>query len=138
MTQDTVINTATVVVAKNAVPTTVYGAVLMFTNDVEFIILLFIGIFASITSYFYDWVHREERKFSFKEVSEVMKYTFYGIVMMFTIYYVGINHLSEYLEFPKTVWGMIAAISAGSAINIIEYSFPLIGDLLIKLLVKAK
>jgi len=90
-------------------------------NDTEFIPLLLSGLFASFTSYFYDWVHRDPRKLGLKELSELIKYMLYGVSMMFIIYYIGKEHGNRYISLPLTSWGFIAAICAGSAVTIVGF-----------------
>lgn len=97
-------------------------------NDVEFVILLSTGIFASIMSFVYDYTHRDlPRVFGFKEFTELVKYVFYGIPMMFIVYYAGIHNAGNYITLPNTVWGFIGMLCAGSAVAIVEYVTPLLG-----------
>lgn len=99
-------------------------------NDVEFIMLLITGCFASTTSYFYDWIHRERPlKFGLLEFTELLKSIFYGIPMMFIVYHFGINNTQHYIIVPNVVWGFIAMICAGTAVAIVEWFAPIIGNL---------
>ena len=110
------------IAATKAVASGGLGAALAFVfNDAEFIPLLLTGIFASVTSYFYDWVHRNGRAAGLKELSELIKYTFYGISVMFIVYYVGKEYGGEYIHIPLTSWGFVAALCAGSAVTIVEW-----------------
>lgn len=99
-------------------------------NDVEFIMLLITGVFASCMSYAYDWTHREEPlKFGLIEFTELIKSIFYGIPMMFIVYHFGIGYTQHYIEVPNTVWGFIAMLCAGSAVAIVEWFAPALGNL---------
>ena len=93
-----------------------------FFGDTEIIFLIITGLFSSLTSYFYDWIHRHPRAFGMKEVSEIVKYCFYGLSMMFIVYFFGVNNGDKYIDLPPSVWGFIAALCAGSAIKIVEFS----------------
>jgi len=90
-------------------------------NDTEFIPLLLSGLFASFTSYFYDWVHRDPRELGLKELSELLKYNLYGISVMFIVFYLGKEHGNDYVSLPITSWGFVAALCAGSAVAIVEW-----------------
>ena len=118
---ETVVTTAKVVSAGG-----IGMALMTFFNDTETIFLIITGLFSSLTSYFYDWVHRHPRAFGIKEVSEVLKYCFYGLSMMFVIYFYGINNGSEYIDLPQSSWGFIAALCAGSAVEIVEFGSKLV------------
>lgn len=99
-------------------------------NDVEFIMLLITGVFASTMSYIYDWTHRSPPlKFGLLEFTELIKSIFYGIPMMFIVYHFGINNTQHYIDVPNTVWGFIAMLCAGSAVTIVEWFAPIIGNL---------
>jgi len=92
-----------------------------FFGDTETIFLLVIGLFSSLTSYFYDWIHQHPRVFGMKETSEIIKYSFYGLSMMFIVYFFGVNNGDKYIDLPPSVWGFIAALCSGSAIKIVEF-----------------
>ena len=97
-------------------------------NDVEFVVLLSTGIFASMMSFVYDYTHRDmPKQFRFKELMELFKYVFYGIPMMFIVYYMGVHNAGQYITLPNTVWGFIGMLCAGSAVAIVEYLAPLAG-----------
>ena len=113
----------TVITTAKAVGAGSLGVVLIsFFGDTETIILIITGLFASLTSYFYDWVHKHPRAFGLKEVSEILKYCFYGLGMIFFIYFYGINNGGKYVDLPQSTWGFIAALCAGSAVKIIDFS----------------
>lgn len=100
-------------------------------NDVEFVVLLSVGIFSSVTSFIYDWSHRDHPKtFKLAEAMELFKYVLYGIAVMFVVYYLGTIVGVNYIDFPQVVWGVIAMISAGSAISIVEWFSPIIGKII--------
>lgn len=96
----------------------------------EYFALFVTALVASILSYFYDWVHRHPRTAGLKELSELLKYIFYGLAVMYIVFYVGVNIDNHFdvIDLPKTVWGFIAALSAGSAVSLIEFVAPVIGD----------
>ena len=109
-------------VATKAVASGGIGVALAFIlNDNEFIPLLLSGVFASVSSYFYDWVHRDPRHIGLKEFSELIKYNLYGITVMFVVFYLGKEHGSEYVSLPLTSWGFVSALCAGSAVGIVEW-----------------
>ena len=123
----------TVGVSTKAVASGGVGTILAFIfNDAEFIPLILTGLFASITSYFYDWVHRSPRHSGLKELSELIKYTFYGVAVMFIVYYLGKEHGSEYVNLPLTSWGFVAALCAGSAVTIVEWFSEVLSKLVEK------
>lgn len=106
-------------------------------NDVEFLMLLITGTFASAMSYLYDFSHREPPiRFRFAEAMELFKAVFYGIPMMFIVYHYGVNNTSEWITIPLTTWGFIAMLAAGSAVTIVEWFAPLIGNLVHAILLK--
>ena len=112
----------TTTVTTKAIASGGIGAALAFVlNDAEFIPLLLSGLFASITSYFYDWVHRDPRELGLKEFSELIKYNLYGVTVMFVVFYLGKEHGGEYVSLPLTSWGFISAMCAGSAVGIVEW-----------------
>ena len=126
-----VATTTTTTIAVKSVSTGGLSMLLLTTfDDVEFVVLLAVGIFSSVTSFIYDWSHREHPKtFKLAEMTELFKYVFYGIAVMFTVYYMGAIVGVNYIDFPQVVWGMIAMISAGSAITIVEWFSPILGKL---------
>ena len=97
-------------------------ALLSFFDDTEIVFLIITGLFASISSYFYDWVHKHPREFRLRELSELIKYCFYGLSVLFVVYYLGKNNASQYVDLPSSAWGFVAALCAGSAIKIVEFS----------------
>jgi len=100
-------------------------------DDVEFVVLFTTGVFASIMSYIYDWTHRAiPLRFGLVEVTELFKSIFYGIPMMFLVYYFGVNNTGHYIDVPITVWGFIAMLAAGSAVTIVEWFSPLVARLI--------
>lgn len=106
-------------------------------SDAEFLMLFVTGAFASAMSYFYDWAHREPpMKFHIKEFMELFKAIFYGIPMMFIVYYYGIGNTSEFVNVPVTVWGFVAMLAAGSAVTIVEWFAPLFGSLVHVIMLK--
>jgi len=124
--------TTTVTTAKAAASGGLGAALAFVFNDAEFIPLLLTGIFASVTSYFYDWVHRSVRSTGLKELSELMKYTFYGISVMFIVYYIGKEHGADYIKLPLTSWGFVAALCAGSAVTIVEWFSNIVNKIIQK------
>lgn len=99
-------------------------------NDVEFVMLLITGTFASTMSYFYDWAHREPPvKFRFVEAMELFKSIFYGIPIMFLVYHYGVNNTGEFVNVPVTVWGLMAMLAAGSAVAIVDIVAPALWEI---------
>ena len=124
------LNTSAIVTLKS-VSTGGIGALLMSTfNDVEFVMLLIAGVFASVMSYVYDWSHRDKRKFGLVEFTEFGKSVFYGIPVMFIVYHFGVHNAGGYIDAPLSVWGFIAMLSAGSAVAIVEWFTPILGNTL--------
>jgi len=101
-------------------------------NDAEMMALLLTGMFASLTSFFYDWVHRDPRELGLRELSELMKHLFYGIAVMFIIFSVGVELGNSYIELPNTSWGFISALCAGSAVSIVEWTSSIIKKITIR------
>jgi len=100
-------------------------------NDVEFVILLSTGIFASIMSFFYEFTHDDKRqKFTSREFTELLRYIAYGTPVMFIVYYLGILNAGQYITLPVTVWGLVGMLCAGSAITIVEFIIPFFGKFL--------
>lgn len=117
------------------------SALLVLTiGDVEFMSLVSMGLFASLSSFLYDWSHDNvpPREFGLKEITCVLKYVFYGIALQFTVFYLGMNHGADYIELPGLVWGLLAGISAGSAVAIVNWFTPKIKALAEKALGKIK
>jgi len=112
----------TIIIGKAVATGGVSMALLAVFQDVEVVFLIITGLFASLSSFFYDWVHRHPRAFGMRELSELIKYSFYGLSVIFIIYYLGKNHGADYLNLPSSAWGFIAALCAGSAISIVEWS----------------
>ncbi len=109
-----------VVTTKAIVTGSVSIALLSVFQDVEIIFLIITGLFSSLSSFFYDWVHRHPLTFGLKEFSELIKYALYGLSVIFIVYYLGKNHGAEFVNLPPSVWGFIGALCAGSAISIVE------------------
>lgn len=107
-------------------------ALMALFNDVEVVFLVVTGLFASLSSYFYDWVHRTHRVFGLKEVSEIFKYSFYGLSVIFIIYYLGKNNGHSFVDLPNSAWGFIAALCAGSAVQIVEWAKEFLGKFMNK------
>ena len=109
------------------------GAVLLsFFNDTEVMFLVITGLFASTTSYFYDWVHTHPRAFGLKHFSELIKYCFYGLALIFVVYFAGKDNCSDYINLPNSSWGFIAALCAGSAVKIVDFIERLLPKLIEK------
>jgi hypothetical protein len=120
-------------VSVKAVATGGIGVALMaIFNDTEVMFLIVTGIFASLSSYFYDWVHRYPRSFGLKEISEALKYSFYGLSVIFIIYYLGKNNGHSYIDLPSSAWGFIAALCAGSAVQLVEWAKEVLNKFIIK------
>ena len=120
---NTTVGISAKVVASGGIGTTIAFII----NDAEFLPLILSGLFASVTSYFYDWVHKHPRNTGLKEISELVKYCFYGVSVMFIIYYLGKEHGREFVSLPLTSWGFIAALCAGSAVTIVEWFSKILG-----------
>jgi|GEM_PF-6226220 len=120
-------------VSAKAIATGGIGVALMaIFNDAEVMFLIVTGLFASLSSYFYDWVHRHPRVFGLKEMSEVLKYSFYGLSVIFIIYYLGKNNGHDFIDLPSSAWGFIAALCAGSAVQMVEWSKELLSKYITK------
>jgi hypothetical protein len=99
------------------------GSVFAFMlGDAEFIPLVIVGVFASSSSYFYDWVHRDPKAAGLKELSELVKYIFYGISVMFIVFYICKVYVSTYINLPISSFGFIAALCSASAVSIVEWA----------------
>ena len=123
--------TATTITAKSVSAGGLSMLLISTLNNVEFMVLLAVGVFSSVTSFIYDWSHRDEPKgFGLAESMELFKYVFYGIAIMFIVYYLGTIVGVNYIDFPQVVWGVIAMLSACSAISIVEWFSPLLGKLI--------
>lgn len=96
-------------------------ALFAFFNDTEIVFLIITGLFASMTSYFYDWVHTHPRAFGLKQLSELMKYCFYGLALIFVVYFAGKDTGDLYIDLPNSAWGFVAALCAGSAVKIVDF-----------------
>ena len=101
-------------------------------GNTEFMALFIIGLISSSMSFFYDWAHREEQRFTIKELTELFRYTSYGVVVIFVVFYLGRNHIGEYINFPDTAWGFIASISAGNAVIIVNWTASVIHQITTK------
>ena len=99
-------------------------------DDVEFVLLLSTGVFASFMSFVYDFTHDDMRNklFTLKEMMILFRYVFYGIPVMFTVYYLGVLNMGQYITLPVMIWGFIGMLASASAITIVEYFTPLIGN----------
>jgi hypothetical protein len=94
-------------------------------GDTEFVMLLMVGAFASITSFLYDYFHKKDRAgFTFVDCCILIKFIFYGIPMMLLVYYVGMLNTPDYIVIPVSVWGGIAMLSAGSSVAIVDFLTP--------------
>ena len=114
-------------------------ALALLLGDTESMSLLAIGLISSLFSFFYDWVHTHPRIFGLAQVSCIMKYVLYGVSLMFVAFYLGVNQGSEYLcELPKTAWGLVAAMIAGSAVSIVDWFIPKIQIVIDKLFARIK
>lgn len=96
-------------------------------SNPEILALLLTGLIASSLSYFYDWVHSHPRSKGLMMLADFFKAVFYGIAIMFITYYVCTSHCSKYIDIPVTAWGFVGALSAGSAVVIVEW-FAKIAD----------
>ena len=124
-------------VGAKAVATGGVGAGLAYiSGSVEFLPLVYTGLFASISSYFYDWVHRDPRHIGLKEFSELVKYMFYGTSIMFIVFYLGKNHGSEYINLPTSSWGFLSALCAGSAVSLVEWVKGMLNIIITKKVMK--
>ena len=126
------------VLSKAVVSGGVGTALAMGIGESEFIILFGTGALSATMSFFYDWAHRHPKQFGLKESSEVMKYILYGVCLTFVVFYLGVNHISQYIELPKTAWAMVAALAAGSAVTIVEWLTPLGATVISKILGRVK
>ncbi len=130
---------ASEVVAVKAVASGGLGVVLATTlGNTEIMTLLIIGVISSLLSFFYDWAHSNPRVFGITQISEVLKYMLYGIAMMFIVFYTCIHNCTEYIDLPKTAWGMVATLSSGSAVGIVDFLVPTLKGLLNKFIAKVK
>lgn len=122
--------TATVIAVKSISSGGLSMLLLSVFNDVEFVLLLSTGIFASFMSFVYDFIHDDMRNkfFTLKEMMTLFRYVFYGIPVMFTVYYIGVLHMGEYITLPVMIWGFIGMLASASAITIVEFIAPLIGN----------
>ncbi len=118
----------TVAVSKAVVTGGVGATLLLAISDPEFVILTFTGIFSACMSYFYDWVHRDPKYFRLKEFAELLKHIFYGVAVIFVIFYLLAHHIDEYLNLPNTAWGAISALASASAVGIVEWFTPIAGE----------
>ena len=124
------VTTTTTITMKSVSAGGISVLLLSVLNDVEFIMLLMTGVFASCMSYLYDWTHRKKPlKFGLIEFTELLKSIFYGIPMMFIVYHFGVNNTHHYVVVPNVVWGFIAMLCAGSAVLIVEWFAPIFGNL---------
>ena len=128
----------TVVTSKAVVAGGISVGIATVLGSTEIMSLIAIGSVASLLSFFYDWAHSHPRVFGLIEVSEILKYVLYGISMMFIVFYACIHNCTVYLEMPKTAWGMVATISAGSAVSIVDFIIPKLKELATKALGKVK
>lgn len=132
-------NTSTIVTVKSVSTGGIATMLMAAFNDVEFVMLLIAGVFASVMSYTYDWTHREAPlKFGLVEITELGKSIFYGIPMMFAVYHFGVNNTGEYVDVPLSVWGFIAMLSAGSAVTIVEHFAPVLGNIVTSIISRKK
>ena len=122
--------TATVIVVKSISSGGLSMLLLSVFNDVEFVLLLSTGVFASFMSFVYDFTHDDMRNkfFTLKEMMTLFRYVFYGIPVMFTVYYVGVLHMGDYITLPVMIWGFIGMLASASAITIVEFIAPLMGN----------
>lgn len=99
-------------------------AIAIVLGDTELMSLFLIGILASLLSFFYDWAHTKPRIFGVTQIADITKYVFYGVILMFLAFYLGTSKGAEYIEMPRTAWGMVSALIAGSAVSIVDYFVP--------------
>ena len=128
--RDTIVESTTaMVVAKSVSSGGLSMLLLSVFDDVEFVLLLSTGIFSSVMSFYYDYENDDSRKklFTLKEAMVLYRYIFYGIPIMFLVYYLGVLNIGLYITLPVMVWGFIGMVAAASAITIVEFFAPLIG-----------
>jgi hypothetical protein len=122
--------TETVIVIKSVSAGGLSMLLLYTFDDVEFVSLLLTGLFASVVSFFYDFAHKDNgNKFSFLSFTDLVKYIFYGVPVMFTIFYIGTLNTNTYINVPITVWGFLSMLCAGSAVTIVEFIAPILGNI---------
>jgi len=115
------VSTEAVIVTKTVVSGGLGAVLFSFFNDTEIAFLVMTGLFSSLASYFYDWVHTHPRAFGLKQLSELIKYCFYGLALIFVVYFAGKENGSTYINLPNSAWGFIAALCAGSAVKIVAF-----------------
>ena len=127
-------------VATKAAASGTVGIAISFSlfNDVEFMTLFFVGVLSAFFSFFHDWTHTMGMEVNIKRFSELIKYLFYGVSMMFIVFYLTLHNINEYIELPKTAWGFVAAISSASAVDIIEWITPKLAAIVDKLFGRVK
>ena len=130
--------TSEVIAVKAVVSGGLGMAIATFLGDSELMSLLVIGVFSSLLSFFYDWAHTHPRVFGIKQIADITKYVFYGVILMFIAFYIGVGKGAEYIELPKTAWGMMSALVAGSAVSIVDWFIPKIKLMTEKILTKVK
>jgi len=129
---------AEVIATKSVAAGGLAAAMTAMLGDTETVSLIAVGAFAAISSFIYDCAHKKIPECGLRQTTDAMKYVFYGVALMFVAFYIGLNEIGKYIDMPKTAWGFVAAIIAGSAVTIVEWITPKIGEIVSKILGRVK
>lgn len=119
--------TGKVILTKSATSVGLFATLYELSNNAEFMSLFITAIVMGVGSKWFDISHSKDERTKSQIGSEYMQSIFYSIAVIFIMFYTAKNlgciYVTPHLNspMPDMVWGGIAAIISGYAVDLVEF-----------------